>query len=336
MPYTRAQLTSIMRTRGQAHVPADKLPYAGRVAEMYTRKKLYRWEDKAALAQHTLLKNAYQDIQSDAMNRAGFYELDTLSNDGYSTAWRREVLQNTAERLNTLAIDTARLALNYREQAYRMGYYARLWLLDSITSQDKQPRGGRVQAPAVNAEDWLERYQTPVDKTLIKTRAGLSAALAQEMTVRQAVTSAIAEPLGVSSKPGKKTGGLYHLQQVTTRETVMQASNEGAAEVYKQNSDWLTAIMYLTARDGRVCAECQRMDGFIWPIDGFITAVIGLLGMPPLHTGCRCTIIPLLLPGLGYGDEPPDDTFDDWLFDGGLGGELDPFFMDGYLENTQV
>lgn len=336
MPYTRAQLTSIMRTRGQAHVPADRLPYAGRVAEMWTRKKLYRWEDKAALAQHTLLKSAYQDIQTDAFNRASFYDLDTLSNDGYSTAWRREVLQTTAERLNTLVVDTARLALDYREQAYRAGYYARLWLLDSITPQDKQVRGGRVQAPAVNADDWLERYQTPADKTLIKTRAGLSTALAQEMTVRQAVNTAIAEPLGVGSRPGKKTGGLYHLQQVTTRETVMQASNEGAALAYQQNSEWLTAVMYLTTRDHLVCPTCRRMDGFIWPIDGFASAIIGLLGLPPLHYGCRCTVIPLLLPGLGTGDEPPEDTFDDWLYDGGLGGELDPFFMDGYLDNTQV
>ena len=336
MPLTKQQITAIMRTRGQAHVPASALPYAGRVAEMYTRKKLYRWEDRAAIAQYQYLKDAYSDIQGDAYARAMRYGIDRLQPDATSAQWRREVLQNSEQRLGQLAQDTAQVAERYRSQAYKFGYYARQWLLQSITTPEAPRTTALAQVAEVDRADMLERYQTPVDKTLIKSRGELTGAMQQGKTVRQAVSAAFGAPMGITSKSAGESSGLYHLHQVTTRESVMAASNQGASQAYRENRDVLTGVMFLTAMDAQVCPQCRRMNGFIWPIVDFATAIIGLLNAPPLHYGCRCTLIPIIVPGFGNGDEPPEDGFDDWFFEYGYGDELDPFFFDLTLENTQV
>ncbi len=190
---------------------------------------------------------------------------------------------------------------------------------------------------ALSSSAFQERYQTPIDAVLLKIRSKLSAAMAQSATVNLAIKTGIAEPLGIGSKPNKSSGGAYHLTQVTTRESVITASTDGAIEAYKENQDWIAAIMYVTARDSRVCSICSPSDGFIWPIADFWTALIGLAIAPPRHSGCRCGFIPILIPALDNGtNEPPDYTFDEWLMTEGYGGELTDFINTTQLNSSQV
>lgn len=357
MPFTQKQLTAITQTRGQSYIAGDRMNYAGRVAETFLRKKLYRWEDKAAKGINNALKASYADIRAYALKRAYLVGIDgNLANNRAGLSWRREVMAYTEQRLNALAADVARDAYEQSVMAYKVGYYGRAWLLQSMTRQRPvvhrldsyglsqqvlqpglQEASANLSAYAAHGQEWRERYQTPIDTALLKVRTRLNTALSQEQTVNQALKSAIAEPLGLTSKPGLSSHGAYHALQVTTRESVMASSNQGAAQAYRENEGWLFAVMFLTARDNRVCRECAFRDGYIWPITDFVSGIIGLLFMPPLHYGCRCTIVPVLLPDIGdSGNAPPDDSFDEWVYNSGFGDELDPFFMDTQLESSQV
>lgn len=83
------------------------------------------------------------------------------------------------------------------------------------------------------------------------------------------------------------------------------------------------------------CPLCSRQDGRIFVINSLVG--IALLGLPPdgTHMGCRCTVIPLMLP-VDDANAPPEDTFDDWLDEYGFADELDFFMQDETLESTQL
>jgi hypothetical protein len=93
----------------------------------------------------------------------------------------------------------------------------------------------------------------------------------------------------------------------------MNASNQGAADVYRQNAALLGGMRHLTARDERTCLSCQRLEGHLYPLDEW--------NLPPIHPNCRCTVIPVLREDYAdvYLNEPPREYFAEWTDRRGLG-----------------
>ena len=73
--------------------------------------------------------------------------------------------------------------------------------------------------------------------------------------------------------------------EMVSRTEVISASNEGA--LHRFELEGITKSEWLTSRDGRVCEECDPMDGQI-----FITKEAS--GMIPRHPQCRCVWLPYL------------------------------------------
>ena len=70
------------------------------------------------------------------------------------------------------------------------------------------------------------------------------------------------------------------------RTEIMNAVNEGTKERYKMAG--LTHGEWLTARDERVCTDCEQLDGKIYLLTDLPD------GGPPKHPQCRCTILPVI------------------------------------------
>lgn len=358
MPYSKTQLNRIMAKRGQAFVPKSKLPYAGRVCETYIRKKIYRLEDRAALAAFRLFQTAYTDIRNQAYDLAGYAGLKALDMGSAATDWRHSVAEYAGQRLDRLAQDVAYSAFQYASTAYRAGYYGRVWLLDQSSPADFRPNFTQLPAEvvssgvltplaeaytptdgityAVKGADWRQGFQNIMAGTRVKMARALSTAAVNGATIPAAVTTAIGLPMGMGSKPNAKTAAAYHETQSTIRADVMRASNHGAVRAYQDNSKVILGVIFLSSHDSKVCFRCERLDGKIWILNDLLG--IALAGLPPdgTHRGCRCGVAPILLPGWGDSGEPPGDTFEDWWDDEIGTNEMDDFFADDRLESSMV
>ena len=73
--------------------------------------------------------------------------------------------------------------------------------------------------------------------------------------------------------------------ELVSRSEVIAASNEGA--LHRFDLEGITKSEWLTSKDGRVCDECDPMDGQI-----FITKEAS--GMIPRHPQCRCVWLPVI------------------------------------------
>lgn len=99
-----------------------------------------------------------------------------------------------------------------------------------------------------------------------------------------------------------------HRAEMIARSEVLRATNFATEETYRQSGvvmrkEWLTAL------DERTCSFCEKMDGKIIDVQedffskGDVYTVEGQkldidysnVAYPPLHTGCRCTLIPVIL-----------------------------------------
>src|SRR6185295_12404945 len=103
MPFTKAQIQRIMHKPGQAYVPRDRYPYAGRIAETLVRKKIFRLEDAAAKAVYDILKRTFDDIRAYGQHIADNLGLDVLSMDAASITWRRMLLAYAEPKLGEAA-----------------------------------------------------------------------------------------------------------------------------------------------------------------------------------------------------------------------------------------
>lgn len=132
MPYTKQQIQRIMRKPGQAFVPRERMPYAGRVAETLVRRKIFRLEDTAAKADYDILKRSFDDIRAYGQRLADTLKLDTLSMDANSITWRRMFLKYAEPKLGEAAQLMALSGYRFATTAYAGGYYGRLWLMDEV------------------------------------------------------------------------------------------------------------------------------------------------------------------------------------------------------------
>lgn len=356
MPLTSQQIKRIMHKSGQAFVPKEHMNYAGRICETYLRKKLYRFEDRAALAAYTLLKRTNADIREYALNTAAQLRLTTVGNDANSIVFRRMLSSFAQARLQEYGEQVARQAYQYATIAYAAGWYGRLWLLDQASHHDPRVKitrlpmhtvaqavlqPGLTEAVQANlaaydymGHEWRDGYQTAVSASIIKVKRVINAT-AQAPSSTLAVTQSIGTTLGIDAPSQEASSGLYHATSLPTRTAVMRSANHASAAVYGTHVELLLGAMWLTSNDSRVCPTCARQNGRIFIINSLMGAF--LFGLPPdgSHFGCRCTIIPLMLP-YDSPNEPPDDIFDDWLTDYGFFDELDFFMQDNVLESTQL
>ncbi len=134
-------------------------------------------------------------------------------------------------------------------------------------------------------------------------------------TTREAVRKAVAEGIaaGEGAVPIRKRisevfdkASRYQAATIARTETIW-AFNEGAVQGYIQ-SGIVSRKEWLTAADDRLCAWCAEMNGrtvevtraFIEKGEGLEVGGLRMetdytdIGHPPLHSNCRCTIIPVL------------------------------------------
>lgn len=352
MPFTKVQLANIMQTRGQAFVPRDKLNYAGRVAETYLRKKIYRWEDKAALASYILLKETNARIREYAIQTAGQLRLQQIGNDADSNVFRNMLNRYVDGQLSAYSNKVAQLAYDYSYTAFAAGWYGRLWQLDESSQHDPRVRPQRLPQQLAQRTVLLPGLKEAVDegsKTPFHDQFDL-AAQASAIKVRRAVNSTVSSPLGmlavtqaisatlgVNAKPKQAASGLYHAVSLPIRTSVMRSFNHASAEVYKTHTEMLLGAMWVTSHDSRVCAECASHEGQIFIINDLIG--IALFGLPPdgSHWGCRCSMIPLLIPyDQQDKNDPPADDLEDWLIAKGFEDTMGDFMTDTSLESTQL
>lgn len=362
MPYTKAQLHTIMTKSGKAFVPQKTLPYAGRVCETLVRKKLYALEDAAAIKDFNILKAAAQDIRFQGQRLADQLRLDALSVDAASLTWRRQFLQYAEARLTTAGDMCALAAYGDATTAYAGGYYGRLWLLDEVVrgryavnkprlnvrtaaGQILQPGFKEAPQPDMNAyrwigDEWRDNYRTVVAAGILKLRRATQKAQAKQMTTRQALDAVVYE---IGCNEGR---GLFYQVQLVTRAAIMRASNHGAIAAYKAQTrgglqeatdGWLLGAIWLTSHDDRVCDICAPHDGEIYILNDLVGILF--LGLPPdgTHYGCRCQMAPFLIPDLlGGGDEPPLDTWDEWILENEFDGDLEWFMENRTLKSSRV
>lgn len=356
MGFTKAQLRAIMSTRGQAYIPPNRIAYSGRVCETYLRRKLYRLEDRAAVAEYALTTAAYRDIREFGLSVANNSGLSELKNDVYSLQWQRRVKEYVKLRLWQLGDALAYNAYKWATLAYTASFYGRQWQLDSllpnasgIQRQRLTPAatGQAVLQPTLEAfrvdnetyaavgQEWRESYSTAVNLTALKVQRSLSSNSSEPQSVLAALGT-ISLAMGISSKPGVKTTGLYATTSLQTRNSVMRASNHASAAAYQLNPVLIPALMWVSSRDSKVCPTCARLDGTIYPLEGMAGLI--LFSLPPdgSHWGCRCGVIPTLVPSLETSELPPDMTYEEWLIEFGTIDELDEFFADDILESTRL
>lgn len=84
---------------------------------------------------------------------------------------------------------------------------------------------------------------------------------------------------------GYFTDNAKYRAAMVSRSEVIAASSEGA--LYRYDQSGIEKAEWLTSRDGRVCPECDPMDGTQFPIRE-------ASGRIPLHPQCRCTWLAVL------------------------------------------
>ena len=75
---------------------------------------------------------------------------------------------------------------------------------------------------------------------------------------------------------------------VTVARTIINGvSNNARVETIRENSDVVDGVKFVASLDGKTCPYCAPYDGQIWRGDEIDSA-----RRPPIHPGCRCTLVP--------------------------------------------
>lgn len=111
-------------------------------------------------------------------------------------------------------------------------------------------------------------------------------------------TDAVAQEIGKYFEESQK----YRAERIARSETIL-ASNSATQDAWKQ-SGVVESKEWYTSKDERVCEYCDGMDGatvdlsekFFRQGDEYMGMQLDYrsIGEPPLHTQCRCVLLPLL------------------------------------------
>ena len=262
-------------------------------------------------------------------------------------------MPSIAARLRRLGRDVAQMAAEDAATAYAAGYYMRLWQMDVSTPPSQRiamqrltpvaatygalkEQGGETFSQTIYdmlGAEWRDTYALELEDLIIRVQRNLNTGIRAGEGMRP-MMNRVADSMGVDidrrrgavgSLERKGYRANFNRVQTITRTYVMEASNKGALQGYRENTDVLSYAEHLTARDERVCAECAAMDGELYSLEDMGVAV------PPMntHPNCRCTIIPVIkddyLSDLNLDTYTDLYSFDDWADLMMVGGLLASF-----------
>lgn len=303
MPYSRSQLDKILNVGGRPFIlPEQPVPYSMRVCESLVRRRLYALEDEAVAEQWRMYRTAYAAIRNRALDLADMYnvrgELATTSN---VIRWRRQVDAFVQTVGAQLADQLAQHALRAAGNMYLMGYYGRAWALDMATVRDQVIRAPIPNNMAITRAvlhpdlseafepdkliydalgvEWRQAFGDLTAEMVRKVRSTLNAAIQNHLNL-QSTMQQIADVLAVSISRSEGFKANFNRIQALTRTYTMNAANEGALGLYRQNANLLSGTQFLAAHDGRVCPTCARLDGTVWALGS------DELVRPPVHVNC--------------------------------------------------
>lgn len=151
-------------------------------------------------------------------------------------------------------------------------------------------------------KQWQAEYGNQQTAVVSGIMRSLNASLAQGHSIPQAMRG-VASVLGVTTDrrltayqgrvarmgtPGPRAGSYranFNKVQTLTRSYIVEASNAGALELYRNNADVLQGVEWSASRVG-ACPECRALDGQQWAIDDM------MIPRPVVDTHPNC-----ILPG---------------------------------------
>ena len=92
----------------------------------------------------------------------------------------------------------------------------------------------------------------------------------------------LAESLSVTNEPIAEIEKAMRYWSKQTGQYAIDVTDEAVKQSYRDAG--IDEVMWVTARDERVCEECGPMDGQVFPIDRI---------PPKPHWGCRCMLYPV-------------------------------------------
>lgn len=84
--------------------------------------------------------------------------------------------------------------------------------------------------------------------------------------------------------------------QAMVRTGLQHVAAQAREELYRENTDIITGIEWVSTLDNRTTIQCQSLDGQVFPVDKG--------PRPPIHINCRSTTIPVLDPKFAPKDMP--------------------------------
>jgi SPP1 gp7 family putative phage head morphogenesis protein len=346
MPFQAQQLKRIL---SPDLIPQTRVPHtATRIAESYLRRRMFVWEDATVLNQQRLYRQAYADLRLYANVASESANLSKLGQDRASQIFKDQFTGYATERLNRLTDDVAAEGLRAATKAWYAGYYSRLWYLDAITNVDIRIP---VEPPPVDkvARQTLQRLREDIYDDLVRDLLGREwrQQFADELDtlvidIRRAISQGMSEGEGISDlmrrvrdrmgvQTDRRSGYRQNFNriQAIVRTTVNTASNDGSVEAYRRNTDIISGMQWLAARDERTCPQCRSLDGTVYRL--------GDSYRPPAHVNCRCTLIPVVREDIMIPmDEPPRQTLSEWSETFGLSLLLADFLSVRRLESDRV
>lgn len=311
MPVTKRQL---QRTLDPDWVRAADVPHTAlRYGETFIKRQLLSGEQRAVLDLALLYRQAMRDLESESRRLAAEYGTGRVPEGAAGRVWRNAFLAYATERMERLTDESAALSMRAASRAFLAGYYGRLWVTTIATQPDTPIKAARVnlmQAAGMLREDvfddlirlpeyaeWRMTYGVELEDLLLRVRRMIPRAMLDGESV-ESIMLKLRDLMGVpveweayrfgTATVLSGTMANFHRLQTMVRTSVMDYSNAGALEIYKQNTDILSGYQWITARDERVCPTCLALANTVYNVNDVFR--------PPRHPNCRCTTIPVINP----------------------------------------
>lgn len=176
----------------------------------------------------------------------------------------RTRMAGTLEKTYTSSLESLLRSLNLRPSAYQ------------IPDVDPRKINARFQEYARPA---LQAFPRRMAKNLGDTIA--------ELKTREVAAQDIAQRILSRLKPGGEewTKVSYQFERIARTE-LAAATQTAKLEAFQAAG--VSQVMYVTARDSKVCGRCLKYEGRIFNASDPI-----LKTLIPMHPNCRCTIVPV-------------------------------------------
>lgn len=214
--------------------------------------------------------------------------------DGLLTEVERLVASTyaaTSSALLTDLSDFARLEAKWVLKAFEQGLGTPLLTKALTQTQIATIADDTLIQGAPTAEWWKRSGQNTVQRFSDAIRQGMVAGETNAELVRRVRgTAALKFKDGVMQTTRRGAEALV-------RSSVQAVANEARVRFYAANDDLVKGTEYYATLDGRTTQQCAALDGYRWDLQGNPAPGQGkaiTYQQPPLHLGCRSTLIPWL------------------------------------------